>query len=99
MTTREASEDLNAAVDYILKLRGVERVSLLAWSWGTQYGGMFVMTHPNKVERYISYAQMHLDSPDLSRRRTRVEAFRKDPYISTPRPAGSPASPPWLPPR
>jgi len=84
MTTWEASEDLNAAVDYILKLRGVERVSLLAWSWGTQYGGIFVMSHPNKVERYISYAQMHLDSPDLSRRRTRVEAFRKHPYINIP---------------
>jgi pimeloyl-ACP methyl ester carboxylesterase len=84
MTTREASDDLNAVVEYILKLRGVERVSLLAWSWGTQYSGMFVMSHPSKVERYISYAQMHLDSPDLSRRRARVAAFRKDPYISIP---------------
>jgi pimeloyl-ACP methyl ester carboxylesterase len=90
ITTREASDDLNAVVDHILRLRGVEQVSLLAWSWGTQYGGMFVMAHPRKVERYISYAQMHLDSPDLSRRRPRVEAFRKEAYISIPEPGWKP---------
>ncbi len=84
ITTREASEDLGAVVDHILKLRGVQKVYLLGWSWGTQYAGMFVMSQPQKVERYISYAQMHLDSPDLARRRPRVEAFRKDPYISIP---------------
>ena len=84
MTTLEASEDLNAVVDHIRKLRGAEKVSLLGWSWGTQYGGMFVMAHPGKVDRYISYAQMHLDSPDLARRRPRVEVFRKEPYVSTP---------------
>ena len=84
MTTREASEDLNAVVDHVRTLRGVEKVSLLAWSWGTQYGGMFVASHPGKVERYVSYAQMHPDSPDLVRRRARVEAFRKEPYLSLP---------------
>lgn len=46
MTTQEASEDLNAVVDYILELRGVEAVNLLGWSWGTQYGGMFIMAYP-----------------------------------------------------
>jgi pimeloyl-ACP methyl ester carboxylesterase len=35
MTTKEASEDLNAVVDYMLKLRGGQKVSLLGWSWGT----------------------------------------------------------------
>ena len=84
MTTKEASDDLNAVVDYIRKLRGVQKVNLLGWSWGTQYGGMFVMSYPEKVEKYISYAQMHLNSPDLSKRRPRVEVFRKNPYISIP---------------
>src|SRR5215475_6322574 len=37
MTTQEASEDLNAVVDTILKLRGSQQVHLLGWSWGTQY--------------------------------------------------------------
>ncbi len=84
MTTQEASEDLNAVVDYILELRGVETANLLGWSWGTQYGGMFIMAYPEKVDKYVSYAQMHLDSPDLAKRRPRAQEFRENPYIEIP---------------
>lgn len=84
VTTADASEDLGAVVDHVLALRGVEQVDLLAWSWGTQYGGMFVMAHPGKVAKYVSYAQMHVDSPDLARRRPKVETFRKSPYVVIP---------------
>jgi pimeloyl-ACP methyl ester carboxylesterase len=76
--------DLNAVIDDILKLRGSPKVHLLGWSWGTQYSGMFVMAHPEKVAKYVSYAQMHINSPDLAKRRPRLEAFRKTPYISIP---------------
>ena len=51
MTTQEASEDLNAVVDTILKLRGSQQVHLLGWSWGTQYSGMFIMAQPAKVAK------------------------------------------------
>ena len=90
MTTLEASSDLGAVVDYILKLRGVQKVDLLGWSWGTQYAGMFVMAAPQKVDRYISYAQMHINSPDISKRRPRIEVFRKNPYVSIPEPGWKP---------
>ena len=53
ITTAEASEDLNAVVDYILKLGGAKKIDLMGWSWGTQYGGMFVMAHPEKVMKSI----------------------------------------------
>jgi pimeloyl-ACP methyl ester carboxylesterase len=86
LTTREASADLNATVDYVLKLRGSRQVNLLGWSWGTQYSGMFIMAHAEKVARYVSYAQMHVDSPDLAKRRSRLEVFRSTPYISIPEP-------------
>ena len=84
MTTMEASLDLNAVVDYILKERKASKVYLLGWSWGTQYGGMFVMAQPGKVEKYASYAQMHLNSPDIAKRRPRVDIFRQNPYITIP---------------
>ena len=42
------------------------------------------MAHPGKVRRYVSYAQMHVDSPDLAKRRARVEAFRASPYVAIP---------------
>src|SRR5271157_1263599 len=90
MTTAEASQDLNAVVDYVLKLRDVKKVNLLAWSWGTQYGGMFVMSQPAKVERYVSYAQMHLNSPDLAKRRARIDAFRQNAYVTIPEAAWKP---------
>jgi len=84
MTTAEASQDLNAVVDYVLKLRDAKKVNLLGWSWGTQYGGMFVMNQPAKVERYVSFAQMHVNSPDLAKRRARIDTFRENAYITIP---------------
>jgi pimeloyl-ACP methyl ester carboxylesterase len=84
MTTQEASEDLDAVVESIVKLTGSQQVHLLGWSWGTQYSGMFIMAHPEKVAKYVSYAQMHVNSPDLAKRRPRLEAFRKTPYVSIP---------------
>ncbi len=90
MTTAQAGEDLNATIDYILKLRNAQKVNLLAWSWGTQYGGMFVMAHPDKVAKYISYAQMHVNSPDIAKRRPKVEVFRNNPYIVIPEAAWKP---------
>jgi pimeloyl-ACP methyl ester carboxylesterase len=48
------------------------------------------MAHPEKVERYVSYAQMHVNSPDLAKRRPRLEAFRKTPYLSIPEPGWKP---------
>ena len=41
MTTQEASEDLNAVIDAIVKLRGSQKMHLLGWSWSTRStGGM-----------------------------------------------------------
>jgi pimeloyl-ACP methyl ester carboxylesterase len=84
MTTADACEDLNSVVHYILKLRDIKTINLVGWSWGTQYGGMFVMAHPDKVVKYVSYAQMHIDSPDIAKRRPKLEVFRKNPYVSIP---------------
>lgn len=81
LSTEQACTDLAAVVDYVRDLRGVGQVHLLAWSWGTQYSGQFVMAQPHKVARYISYAQMHADSHDLQLRRSRLDAFRRAPYI------------------
>ncbi|RYE72449.1 MAG: alpha/beta fold hydrolase [Oxalobacteraceae bacterium] len=84
ITTVEASMDLHAVVDYVLALRNIRQVHLLAWSWGTQYAGLFVMRHSEKVARYICYAQMHADSPDLKIRREKLEIYRANPYIRIP---------------
>ena len=42
---------------------------------------MFVMAYPEKVAQHMSYAQMHVNNPDLAKRRSQIEAFRKTPYV------------------
>ena len=80
VTTADACKDLNTAIDHILKWRDVPQVSLLGWSWGTQYAGRFTTTYPEKVSRYISYGQMYADSHGIASRRLRIEEFRSSPY-------------------
>lgn len=54
--TASAAGDIGAAVDYIAKQNGVEKISLLGWSWGTQTTGLYAMSHPEKVSKLILYA-------------------------------------------
>lgn len=42
------------------------------------------MAYPNKTAKYASYAQMHIDSPDIIKRRSQIETFRNTSYISIP---------------
>ena len=51
---------------------------------------MFVMASPEKVEKYISYAQMHINSPDIAKRRPRIDVFRQNAYITIPEPGWKP---------
>ena len=45
--------DINAVVDYIRKLRRVERVSMVAWSLGGPRAGGYAAQHPDKVHRLV----------------------------------------------
>lgn len=87
VTTDEAAADLDAVIDHVLKIRGAKQVSLVAWSWGTQYAGLEVIAHPEKIARYVSFAQMHKDSPDVVKRRERLAEFQMSPYMELPRDA------------
>lgn len=51
-----AAEDINAAMDLILKESGQSRADLLGWSWGTVTGSRFAAKHPEKVRRLVLYA-------------------------------------------
>ncbi|HET9361280.1 MAG TPA: alpha/beta fold hydrolase [Vicinamibacterales bacterium] len=48
--------DIGAAVDYIRALRGVERVSLVAWSLGGPRAGGYAARNPQKVHRLVFLA-------------------------------------------
>ena len=53
---RSAAADIDAAVEYIVKLRSVSKVDLLGWSAGTQRAGLYAMQHPERVAKLVLYA-------------------------------------------
>ena len=55
-TLAEAVDDVDAAVDFILRRRNVERINLIGWSWGTVIMGRYAATHGEKVDRLVLYA-------------------------------------------
>lgn len=62
------TDDINAVVDFIRRLRGVERVSLVGWSGGGIRTGTFVGRHPQKVDRYVIWASSNYSrtNPDTA---------------------------------
>ena len=48
--------DIDAAVDYVRKIRGVSKVSLVAWSLSGPRAGGYAAQHPEKVQRMVLFA-------------------------------------------
>ena len=64
--TPTAVRDVGSAVDHILHKRGVSRINLMGWSWGTAIMGMYTAEHNDKVNRLVLYAPLWLfNSPPL----------------------------------
>ena len=55
-TTDVAVKDVSSAIDFILRRRGVSKLSLLGWSWGTVITGAYAAQHPDRVDRLVLYA-------------------------------------------
>jgi len=53
-------DDIDAVVDYIRELRGVERVSLVGWSLGGPRAGGYAARNPAKVDRLVLLAPAYL---------------------------------------
>jgi pimeloyl-ACP methyl ester carboxylesterase len=49
-------DDVGATVDYIRKLRGVDKIDLLAWSMGGPRAGGWAAEHPDKVNKMVLLA-------------------------------------------
>jgi len=65
-TTEEAVRDVGAAVDYILQARGIPRLNLIGWSWGTVTMAWYTAQNNAKVEKLVLYAPVWLrQTPSL----------------------------------
>jgi pimeloyl-ACP methyl ester carboxylesterase len=56
--TRDAVRDVSAAVDFILERRGVRKLNLVGWSWGTTIMGGYTAENNAKVDRLVLYAPL-----------------------------------------
>ena len=54
--TSVAVRDVTAAADFIRKRRGVDRINLLAWSWGTTIMATYTTNNNDKVNKLVLYA-------------------------------------------
>jgi pimeloyl-ACP methyl ester carboxylesterase len=51
-----AVRDIAATVDHILSRRGVKKINLVGWSWGTTLMATYTAANPDKVNRLVLYA-------------------------------------------
>jgi pimeloyl-ACP methyl ester carboxylesterase len=57
-TLAEATDDVDAAVEFIRSRRNVERIQLIGWSWGTAVAGRYAATYGHKLDRLVLYAPL-----------------------------------------
>jgi pimeloyl-ACP methyl ester carboxylesterase len=57
--TADAVKDVSAAVEFILKRRGVSKINLVGWSWGTAIMGTYTAQNNAKVQRLVLYAPLY----------------------------------------
>jgi pimeloyl-ACP methyl ester carboxylesterase len=60
-----ALRDISSAVEFILQLRGVSKVALIGWSWGTALVGAFAEQNPERVDRIVQIGPMWFRDPVL----------------------------------
>jgi pimeloyl-ACP methyl ester carboxylesterase len=80
VSTEVAVRDFGAAVDHILKRRGVDKINLMGWSWGTAISGKYTSEHNDKVNRLVLFAPLWI--------------FRKDAVIAPAPDAAGKSAPP-----
>ena len=56
--TAEAMRDVSAAVEFIRKRRGVAKLNLVGWSWGTTLMGGYAAANNDKVSKLVLYAPL-----------------------------------------
>jgi pimeloyl-ACP methyl ester carboxylesterase len=63
VTTDVAVRDAGSAIDFILQRRGVSKLSLVGWSWGTDVIGAYAADRNDKVDNLVFYAPRWLRTP------------------------------------
>ena len=54
--TEDATRDVATAIDLILKRRGITKLNLMGWSWGTTTMALYTTRHNERVNKLVLYA-------------------------------------------
>jgi len=54
-----AVRDIGSVLDYIRAKHGVDRVSLVGWSWGAMTAGYYTSLHSERVRKLVMYAPLY----------------------------------------
>jgi pimeloyl-ACP methyl ester carboxylesterase len=60
VTTDVALRDFGAAVDFIRRRRGIARLAIMGWSWGTTIVAAYAARRPDAVSRLVLFAPVWL---------------------------------------
>jgi pimeloyl-ACP methyl ester carboxylesterase len=75
--TRAAVQDIAVVVDYILVRRGLQKIDLLGWSWGTSTTAAYTTDNGSKIRRLVLYAPIWLrETPSLVQVNGTLGAYR-----------------------
>jgi pimeloyl-ACP methyl ester carboxylesterase len=55
VSSRSEWDELETAIDYVMKLRGVDKVSLIGWSTGAPRAGGIAALHPSIVDKLVLF--------------------------------------------
>lgn len=75
--TESARRDVDAVVEFVRNRRGIPKVALLGWSWGTAIMASYTAENAQKVERLVLYAPVWLrTTPSLVQVQGKLGAYR-----------------------
>jgi pimeloyl-ACP methyl ester carboxylesterase len=75
--TETGVKDVSSAVEFILKRRGVSKINLLGWSWGTSIMGWYTAQNNDKVGKLVLYAPQWIRNvPALTDTGGKLGAYR-----------------------
>lgn len=75
-TTKDAARQIEAAARFILHRSGLDRLSLIAHSWGSMPAGRFAGTHPDLVDRLVLFGPIAQREPSGNAASPDVPAWR-----------------------
>jgi pimeloyl-ACP methyl ester carboxylesterase len=55
----QALRDIEAMVNHVKRTRGVQKVTLIGWSWGAMLAGYYASLHSENVNKLVLYAPLY----------------------------------------